>query len=102
MKLMSDFGRGSLHPMIAAPLTLLAFLATLVALLVGIDRLMRWFDKRWLNPGPKTAAKGYIFPSKEELSRATFSKLLIAIPIIYVCGVLVAFIAYGDRTPSST
>jgi hypothetical protein len=100
-KLMNDFGGGALHPMVAAPLAILAFLLSVAALIVGMDALMRWFDERWLKPG-RTASNGtFSFPTKEELSRKTFSKLLITIPFIYISSVLVAFIAYGGRMAGS-
>jgi len=95
VKLMSDFQRGSLHPMIAAPLSMLAFLSTVVLLLVLIDALMRWFEKRWLER--REQPRRFVFPSKEEISRSTFSKLLVAVPFIYISGVVIAFIAYGGQ-----
>ena len=103
IKLMDDLGGGSLHPMIAAPLFLLVFLLSVVLLLVGIDVLMRWFDKRgWLDSSQKNAPPRFQFPTKENLSRAAFSKLLIAIPFIYISGVAIAFIAYGGQVASNT
>lgn len=101
VKLMHNFSRGRLHPMVAAPLSLLAFLATVVTLLLLIDWLMRWFDKRrWTER--RRPQQGYTFPSREDLSRSTFSKLLAAIPFIYISGVVIAFVAYGGTVTSNT
>jgi len=103
IKLMGDLGGRSLHPMIAAPLFLLVFLLSVVLLLVGIDALMRRFDKRgWLDSSQKNTPTRFQFPTKENLTRAAFSKLLIAIPFIYISGVAIAFVAYGGQVASNT
>lgn len=102
MRLMTDFNRGPLHPLIAAPLSLLAFLATVVGLVVSIDALMRWFDKRWLERRRPSSPEHFVFPHKEEISRHTFSRVLVAVPFIYLSGVIIAFIAYGGHVTSNT
>jgi hypothetical protein len=98
--LLNEFRGGMIHPLLLAILSLLGFLASLVAVLVGIDLLMRWFDKRWMKDKPQQQS-GYKFPAKAEIGRSTFSKLLMTIPLAYIAGSIIAFIAYGGRVASS-
>jgi len=87
-------------PLILAPSALIFFLASLVGALVGIDLLMRWFDRQWMKKD--AAEQGFKFPAKAELSRSTFSKLLMTVPLIYIAGSIVIFVAYGGRTTSNS
>jgi hypothetical protein len=104
IKLMEQLSHGRLHPLVAALLGLLTFLASLVALLVSMDLLMRWFDeRRWMKtrrPGNQWATQ-LALPARPELGRSLFSKLLITVPLVYITGAIIAFIAYaGHVTPN--
>lgn len=103
VKLMTELAGGAVHPLIAALGGLLAFLVSVTGVLVLIDLLMRWFDKRWLlvRSAREHASDRFTMPVKPELGRSTFAKLLIAIPLAYVAGSLVAFIAYGGTVASN-
>jgi hypothetical protein len=101
-KVMSELQGTDMHPLIAAAAGLLAFLASIVVLLVLMDLLMRWFDKRWLDvEASEPAQPQYGLTRRAELGRSTFSKLLVAIPFVYVTGLLVAFVAYGGQPLSN-